>query len=174
MTLSSAGQRDRQDDGQADGQGGRRRAIGPIGAWARVSVGLLLMGIAFLSLLLSSGSWLPPIALGLAGFPALLLGLQWLRALRDPSRFQATGPLGTTLNMLLFAALFLTPWYARPLSATSDAALVFYGGSMLLAALRGYGGCEVLAFSNWLLRRDDQVGCLVFAPIDRLERRRRR
>jgi hypothetical protein len=42
---------------------------------------------------------------------------------------------------------------------------------MLLAAARGYVGCEVLAMSNWLLRRDDQVGCLVFGPIDRLERR---
>jgi hypothetical protein len=155
-----------------DGQGDRGRAIGPIGAGARVGVGLVLMGIVFLSLL-TSGSWLPPLALGLVGFPALLLASQWLRAFRDPSRLQATGPLGTALNMLLFAALFLTPWYARPLSVTSDAALVFYGGSMLLAALRGYGGCEVLAFSNWVLRRDDQVGCLVFAPIDRLERRRR-
>jgi hypothetical protein len=44
---------------------------------------------------------------------------------------------------------------------------------MLLAALRGYAGCEVLAISNWLLRRDDQVGCLVLSPIDELERRRR-
>jgi hypothetical protein len=48
---------------------------------------------------------------------------------------------------------------------------VFYGTSMLLAALRGYAGCEVLAASNWLLGRDDQVGCLVFSPIDHLERR---
>ena len=42
---------------------------------------------------------------------------------------------------------------------------------MLLAALRGYAGCEVLAISNWLLRRDDQVGCMVFAPVEDLERR---
>jgi hypothetical protein len=152
----------------------RRRAIGPIGTGARVLVGLLLIGIVVLSLLASSGSWLPPIALGLVGFPALLLASQWLRALRDPTRLRATGPLGTTLNMLLFVALFATPWYARPLSVTSDAALVFYAASMLLAALRGYAGCEVLAFSNWVLRRDDQVGCLVFAPIDHLEHRRRR
>jgi hypothetical protein len=43
---------------------------------------------------------------------------------------------------------------------------------MLLAAARGYAGCEVLAVPNWLLRRDDQVGCVVFAPVDALERRR--
>ena len=73
--------------------------------------------------------------------------------------------------MLVFFALFLTPWYAPPLSFTSDAALVFYGGSMLLAAVRGYAGCEVLAISNWALHRDDQVGCLVLSPVDHLERR---
>jgi len=42
---------------------------------------------------------------------------------------------------------------------------------MLLAAVRGYGGGEVLAVSNWLLGRDDQVGCLIFSPLDALESR---
>jgi hypothetical protein len=64
-----------------------------------------------------------------------------------------------------------TPWYAPPLGFTNDAVLIFYGASMLLAALRGYPGCEVLAVSNWLLRRDDQVGCVIFPPLDCLERR---
>ncbi|MGH8878635.1 MAG: hypothetical protein ACRD0P_15040, partial [Stackebrandtia sp.] len=68
-------------------------------------------------------------------------------------------------------ALYLTPYYAPPLSVASDAALLFYGASMLLAALRGYAGCEVLAVSNRLLRRDDQIGCILFAPIDHVERR---
>jgi hypothetical protein len=65
----------------------------------------------------------------------------------------------TTLNIPLFIALVLTPSYAPSLAVTSDAALVFYGGSMLVAALRGSGGCEVLAISNWLLpeRRPDRV-----------------
>jgi len=51
---------------------------------------------------------------------------------------------------------------------------VFYGTSMLLAAARGYAGCEVLAVSNWLLRRDDQIGCVVFGPVDGAERQRHR
>jgi hypothetical protein len=37
---------------------------------------------------------------------------------------------------------------------------------MVLAALRGYAGCEMLALSNWLLRRYDQIACAVFMPID--------
>ena len=87
--------------------------------------------------------------------------------------FQATGPLRTAINMGVFFALVLTPWYAPRLSFTSDAALIFYGASMLLAAVRGYGGCEVLAISNWVLRTDDQVGCFVLGPVDDAERRLR-
>jgi hypothetical protein len=63
-------------------------------------------------------------------------------------------------------AVFLILYLWAP---TSDAALVFYGASMLLAALRGYGGCEVLAVPNWLLGRDDQIGCALFWPIDHRE-----
>jgi hypothetical protein len=55
---------------------------------------------------------------------------------------------------------------------TGDAALIFYGASMLLPAARGYAECEVLAVSNWLLRRCDQVGCVLFAPVDQLEHAR--
>jgi hypothetical protein len=50
--------------------------------------------------------------------------------------------------------------------ATAGAAFLFYGSSMLIAGVRRNGGCEITALSNALLRRDDQVGCLLFAPID--------
>jgi hypothetical protein len=149
----------------------RAREIGPLGAAARVGVGLALLGVVLASQLLN-GFEPASLALGLVGFPATLLALQWLRARRDPTRFEATSPAAAVLNGLVFLALLLTPWYARPLAVSSDATLLFYGASMLLAALRGYGGCEVLAFSNWVLRRDDQVGCFFFGPLDHLERRR--
>jgi hypothetical protein len=152
---------------------GRRRRIGPIGTTARLIVGGLLLGSVVQGHL--AGPFRPAAwALGLLGFPALLLGWQWLRARRTPTRLQATGPVANVLNVVLFLALYLTPAYAPVLSVTSDAALLFYGASMLLAALRGYAGCEVLAVSNWLLDRDDQVGCLLFWPIDHAERRRAR
>lgn len=61
---------------------------------------------------------------------------------------------------------------AKALGRGGGAALIFYGTSMLLAA-RGYAGCAVLAVSNWLLRRDHQIGCAVFWPVDYLERRGR-
>jgi hypothetical protein len=113
---------------------------------------------------LTRGFHLSAWLLGLVGFPALLLAGQWLRARRIPTPLRATGPVAHALNLAVFLALYL-------LEPTSDATLIFYGASMLLAALRGYASCEVLAVSNWLLRRDDQVGCAVFWPIDYGERR---
>lgn len=156
----------------------RKREIGAVGTSARVIVGLFILALGVLGgrVAVTNGhvqSGFEPlsVALGLLAFPGVLLGWQWIRAGNTPTRLMATGPGATALNMLVFLALVLTPWYARPLSFTSGAALVFYGGSMLLAAVRGYGGCEVLAVSNWLLRRHDEIGCLVFSPLDRLEGR---
>ncbi len=146
----------------------RQRKIGNIGTGARVGLALVFLGGVIhgeWSAGLRPASW----ALGLLGFPAVLLAWQWVRSRLNPARFQATGPLGLTLNAAVFLALWLTPFYAPALAFTSDAALIFYGISMLLAAARGYAGCEVLAISNWLLRREDQVGCVVFAPIDHLD-----
>lgn len=157
---------------------GSRRHIGPIGTAARVVIGLALVGYGLVGgkIELTNGqlrTGFEPLGvlLGVIGFPLVLLMWQLIRARRDATRFEQTGPLGTAINMAVFFALFLTPWYARAFSFTSDAASVFYGASMLLAALRGYAGCEVLAISNWVLRRDDQVGCLVLSPIDHAEHR---
>ena len=150
-----------------------RRTIGRWGTAARLVVGVALLGdVAF-------GHWSrgfhpAPWLLGLLGLPAVLLALQWARARRGRPPLRATGPAGHAVNCAFFLGLYLTPQYAPALSVTSDAALIFYGASMLLAAARGYGGCEVLAVSNWLLHRDDQVGCPLFAPIDHAEHHRRR
>lgn len=150
----------------------RRRCIGAAGTAARIVVGLVLLGSVIYG---QASSHITPAAwaLGLAGFPAVLIAWQWARARRTPTRFQATGLLGHVLNLAVFLALYFTFWYAPALSVTGDAALIYYGTSMLVAAWRGYAGCEVLAVSNWLLRRDDQVGCALFVAVDQLERRAR-
>ena len=155
-----------------DQKASRQRRIGMVGTAARVVLGLALLESVVRGHLASGfrpAAWI----VGLVGLPVLLLVVQWVRARRSPKRIQATGPVGHAINVTIFLALYLTPWYAPPFKFASDAALLFYGTSMLLAAVRGYAGCEVLAISNWLLRRDDQLGCVVFWPIDALERRRR-
>jgi Na+/proline symporter len=142
----------------------RQRKIRPFGTAARIIVGALLLG-SVVQGHLTRGFHPSAWVLGLVGFPAVLVGLQWLRARRRPRRLEATGPVGHALNLAVFLVLYL-------LEPTSDAALIFYGASMWLAALWGYAGCEVLAVSNWLLHRDDQVGCALFWPADQLERHR--
>ena len=156
---------------QAGGRPGCSRAIGTAGTAARILVGVVLLGSVVTG---EASRGRHPVAwvLALAVFPAAALAAAWLRARRHPAGLRATGPAGHAANAAVFAALYATPWYAPSLGFTSDSALVFYGASMLLAAARGYAGCEVLAVPNWLLRRDDQVGCVLFAPVDALERRR--
>ena len=146
----------------------RRRAIGVLGTLARLVVGswMLASNIAAFQL----DEWYEGV-LGLLVFPAILLLGQWLRLHSTSTPLRATGPVGYLVNAAIFVALYLTPWYFPPLAFTSDAVVYFYGASMLLAAVRGYAGCEVLAASNWLLGRDDQVGCVVFLPVDAVETR---
>jgi hypothetical protein len=155
------------DDAQATRP---HRDIGPIGTMARLVVGLLLVGLIVYGQLssghLSPATW----ALGLIGLPALVLAWHFWRIHRNPARFSDTSALSFVLSLALPVALYFTGWFLSPLWFTSDATLIFVGSSLLFAAIRGDAGCEFLAFSNWLLRRRDQLACAVFTPIDSLER----
>jgi hypothetical protein len=146
------------------------RAIGVWGTVARATLGFLLVGSVLYGH--AARGWHPTAwLLGWLLFPAVVLGAQWWWARRSPAPLRAVGRLGHAVNLAVFLALYLTTWYAPGVDEVSDAALLFYGGSMLVAAARGYAGCEVLAVSNWLLKRDDQIGCAPFWPIDALEAR---
>lgn len=152
---------------------GRSRAIGPAGTAARILLGGYMVGSVIEAEL--TGGFTPLLwLLGVIAFPGVLLAAQWAWARRGGRRLHATGPTAHLLTLGAFMALTLVPEYNSAIDVTGDAAVIFLGTSMLLAAARGYAGCEVLAISNWLLRRYDQVGCIVFAPIDLAESRRRR
>jgi hypothetical protein len=142
----------------------KRRFIGPVGTITRLLVGGSLIVLVVIDPEWWGGDSLlsRDALLGLAAFQAAILLLQWLRTLFTQQTLYATDHIGLCLNMTLAAALFV-------FSPTREAAALFYGASMLVAAARGYAGCEVLAISNWLLRRDDQVGCLFFSPLDAVE-----
>lgn len=149
---------------------GPTRAIGVWGTTARIVLGLMLAGSVLHGHAVRGWhllAWL----LGLLVFPMACVAMMWLRARRNPTSLRATGPASHVINLGIFLALYLTWWYAPPVDVLSDAALLFYGGSMVLAAVRGYAGCEVLAVSNWLLRRNDQVGCAPLWPVDAVEAR---
>ena len=143
-----------------------KREIGVIGTVARVILGSILFGSVFYGHIIK-GPFMPlSWVIGLIIFPAIFITWQYLRARRNPAKLEANGPIATIINVVIFFAFYFTYIYAPSIDFLSDAVLVFYGLSMLLAALRGYAGCEALAISNWLLKRDDQLGCLVFGPVD--------
>jgi hypothetical protein len=137
--------------------------IGPTGVIARIAVGVTLI---LLALFWNDPSWADPFV-GLVVIPHVVTAALALRARHVQRPLRATGPPGHMANAAVFVPLFAHP-------ATVGAALLFYGGSMLVAAARRSGGCELTAISNLALDRDDQVGCVLFAPLDLAGARRRR
>ena len=145
------------------------RKIRSVGTVARIVLGVILFGSVFYGHFIK-GPFRPlPWMVGLLIFPAIFTTWQYLRARRNPARLEANSPVATILNIVIFFAFYFTFLYAPAIAFMSDAVLIFYGLSMLLAAVRGYAGCESLAISNWLLHRDDQIGCLLFSLIDGAE-----
>lgn len=147
------------------------REIGIIGTLTRIILGSILFGSVFYGHVIEGPFRVLPWFIGLIVFPGIFLAWQYLRARRHPTKLEARGPIATVINVIVFFAFYFTSVYAPAIEFMSDAVLIFYGLSMLLAAVRGYAGCEALAISNWLLKRDDQIGCLVFGPVDYLEAR---
>jgi hypothetical protein len=137
--------------------------IGPAGVFARVAAGVTLI---LLALFWRDPSWSDAF-LGLVVFPHAVIGLVAFRAHFAQRPLRATGPLGHLTNAATFVPLFAHP-------ATAGGAFLFYGGSMLVAAARRSSGCEVTAISNVVLDRHDQIGCMLFAPVDLAEARLRR
>lgn len=136
----------------------RPRRIGVAGTWARVIVGAGLVALA---------GWIglrwSDIVIGLGAIPTVVTFTMWLRA-RAAAPLRLDGAGGHCLAWAIGVGLFV---------ALPRAAMLFYGSSMLLVAARGVGGCEPFALSNLLLRRDDQLSCPLFGPIDALEARHR-
>ena len=132
------------------------RIIGPWGTTARVVVGTAMLAGAIII-----GIGALDAVLGLVVFPVAVAAFVAIRG-RDATPVRLTGAEGHCINCAVGAAAFIF---------VPVAALLFYGSSMLVAAARGYGGCEIFAISNWLWRRDDQIACPVFHPVDVAERR---
>lgn len=137
------------------------RRIGTIGTVARVLVGLALLVLAF-----ANKSWgfaWSDVALGLVVFPGVMAAVG-LVARHKGRTLRFTGPIGLAVNGVVLTALFLNDY-------TNTATALFIGITLLVAAWRAQPGCEATVLSNWILRRDDQVGCPTFTPIDAVEAR---
>lgn len=142
----------------------RSSNIAPSGRQIRFwgSAARLAVGIAMLIAAALTGADQTDVLVGLIAFPLIEVGLLTLRGFKAPP-LRLYGNAGHCLNWGVGIATF---------SVATQAALLFYGISILLAFARGYAGCEIFAISNWLQRRDDQIVCPLFSPIDHAEARR--
>ncbi len=158
-----------EQTGAVHAVGRKGRRIGPVGTALRAAGGLGLVYLAgAVEGLPWDVDWYDPIV-GLVLLPTIIvtLGLTARRYASGPIRF--TGPVGIALNLAVVVALVANDY-------TAGGAALFYGATMLVAAWVGQPGCEATVVSNLILRRDDQIGCPTFTPIDgpeeRLGRRR--
>jgi hypothetical protein len=150
------------------------RQIGPIGTLARVLGGttaivlpVTLAGLTTIEALIAL--LVLPVVAGAAGI-AVDAGFRRY-APRALTCHAACSAPGWTLIALVVAA---NDAIVAPTTANGNVTIwVWLGTSMLIAAARGYSGCEVLAWANILTGRREGVGCLLYTPIDRLEARHR-
>ncbi len=150
----------------------KNRAIGPIGTLGRFIVGPILIyfgfnsPIAFITPVASLSfldSYWDDLVVGIVALPLLMMVVQLLWQVVKHKPLIATGRLGFALNFTITFMLFYTPLH--------HAMWFFLGFSLLIAAVRGYAGCEVMAISNWLSGRNDQVGCVLFSSLDAIEKK---
>jgi hypothetical protein len=134
----------------------RARHLGVLSTAARVVVGAWLLAVA-----VRDGVEPIDAVAGLAVANVVVFVALAVRG-RDAPPLRFIGPFGHLVNI----ALIFTFYALNPVAAN-----LFYGSTMLLAAARGYGACEMFAVWNWLRRRDDQFGCPFFLPVDLIDQR---
>lgn len=139
----------------------KARRIGPIGTATRLLAGAALLYLALFNGTAWGLTWYDA-ALGLGVFPTAMLAVGLAACRRKSGPIRLTGSAGTTLNCAVIIALLANPY-------TAGGAELFYGATLLVAAWRAQPGCEATVLSNWILGRDDQIGCPTFTPIDQAE-----
>ena len=152
----------------------RGRALGPVGTAARGFAGGLLILVPIASDGLARWD-----AFGaLIVLPALSIALDRLLAAGVTRLAEVTGRLASdvtrtwlihlgALVLILASATALT--YGTPIDA--GAIWLFFGVSLVVAAVRGDAGCEAVAIPNAIFRRRERTGCVAFLLVDLLEGR---
>jgi hypothetical protein len=155
------------------------RAIGPVGTGLRITFGLLIIAAALIFDYPSRGIGWWDVAGALIMLPLIAVGAAWLvnaayrrkpamaRRARTPWSAAQAGAAAIVISAVVAVGTALT--FVTPIDRI--AIFLFFGASMLLAAVQGYDGCEILALPNTILRRSDAVWCPIYSPIDSAEQR---
>ena len=147
------------------------RQAPPVGRALRILLGLALMVYVVpvyfrVPLRVSVGSLL--LIVGLIGVYILLHMTVSQRILPLASGFGAIVANG------LLVALYFIGATGLPIVGGGKgalAAVTFLGISLVVAGVRAAPGCEVMAIPGLLFGKHTELGCIIFSPLDRLERK---
>jgi hypothetical protein len=151
----------------------KSRRLLPVGRVLRILLGLVLMVYVVpvysnVRAQVAAGSLL--LVLGLIGLYVLIHILVSRRI------FSFGLSLGTVVASGLLSALYVAGTSALPIVGHGKgqlAAVTFLGISLVLAGVRSTPGCELMASPDVLLGKHTELACLIFSPLDRLERKLR-
>jgi hypothetical protein len=149
------------------------RQAPPVGRALRILLGLALTiyvtPVYFrVPVPLAVGAWL--LVLGLIAVYSLI-------HIVVSRRIVAFGPcLGAVVAVGLLVALYVAGASGLPILGRGKgqlAAVTFLGVSLVVAGVRAVPGCEVMAIPGLLFGKHTELACLIFSPLDKLERRLR-
>jgi hypothetical protein len=131
------------------------------GRTLRVITGVLLLYMAYTASIRADATYLTYAAITIVLILAFYTGLHFVI-----SKYLSS------INKWAGAVLAITPialvyFIVEP--AGSLAAVTYVGASLVLMAVRGDGGCEVMAFPALFVGRFTHLVCVAFSPIDWLE-----
>ncbi|MGH8092320.1 MAG: hypothetical protein ACREIF_02440 [Chthoniobacterales bacterium] len=80
---------------------------------------------------------------------------------------------GYVVALALLIALYVAGSFRLPIVGGGRgqlAAAMFLGISLVVAGVRAHAGCELVAIPGAFFRKGAELPCLIFSPLDRLER----
>jgi hypothetical protein len=120
-----------------------------------------------------------PVRVGV-GSVLLMLGLIGVYSLIHivvSRRLVPFGPgLGAVVALGLLVALYVAGASGLPILGRGKgqlAAVTFLGISLVVAGVRATPGCEVMAIPGLLFGKHTELACVIFSPLDKLERKLR-
>jgi hypothetical protein len=158
-------------DSQALLQQSRRAP--PVGRVLRILLGLVLI------VYVAPVYFQVPVRVA-AGSLLLMLGLIGVYSLIHivvSRRIVGFGPcLGAVVAVGLLVALYVAGASGLPILGRGKgqlAAATFLGVSLVVAGVRAAPGCELMAIPGLFFGKHTELACLIFSPLDRLERKLR-
>ena len=138
----------------------------------------ILLGLALMIYVTPVYSQVPArVAVGSLLLMLALIGIYSLIHIVVSRRIVAFGlSLGAIVANGLLVALYVAGASRLPILGHGKgqlAAVTFFGVSLVVAGGRAAPGCEVIAIPSLLFGKDTEVACLIFSPLERLERKLR-